>query len=334
MREEIRFMVITHAAIKVTGEKGYATEWNAEHIFDDENRALREASFVIAASDSRDKERADYVCDGSADEVEINTAINALPAGGGGIQLLEGTYDINSSIILSKDNVSINGLGRATEIQTSNAIQMIVATSKTGVFISGLKLYGNISSYGIILTSCTDSMINFCWIENHAAHGIRLWECERCIVVSCTLTDVSTQTLLLYGGSYNIIADSSFIGSGGNGIEWYISDNNIFISNLVCENFGSGIAMGSSNNNVITNNQINDNDVTNLGAYNGIQLMDSDRNIISNNRCMNNDKYEIYIFNAACDRNLILGNICYGTDHVGAIQDNGTNTELAHNVVL
>ena len=36
-------------------------------------------TFVVAANDAKDKLRSDYACDGTADQTEINNAINALP---------------------------------------------------------------------------------------------------------------------------------------------------------------------------------------------------------------------------------------------------------------
>jgi len=46
-------------------------------------RVRRTATFVVAASDSKKKSDADYVCDGTADDVQIQAAIDALPGGGG-----------------------------------------------------------------------------------------------------------------------------------------------------------------------------------------------------------------------------------------------------------
>lgn len=58
---------------------------------------LSTATLIIAASDSLHTERADYVCDGTDDDVQIQAAITALPASGGKIVLLEGNYYPTSS---------------------------------------------------------------------------------------------------------------------------------------------------------------------------------------------------------------------------------------------
>ena len=52
------------------------------------------ATLVVAASDStaKDKTNADYVCDGTDDHVQIQAALDALPAQGGSVLLLAGNY--------------------------------------------------------------------------------------------------------------------------------------------------------------------------------------------------------------------------------------------------
>jgi len=51
----------------------------------------------------------DYNTDGSADNVEIQQAIDSLPAGGGIILLKAGTYTTNATINILKNNVIFRG---------------------------------------------------------------------------------------------------------------------------------------------------------------------------------------------------------------------------------
>lgn len=55
----------------------------------------------------------DYLCDGVADDVEINAAIQALPSTGGEIVILDGTYNIEKWIFMSKQGI-IRGNGSLT----------------------------------------------------------------------------------------------------------------------------------------------------------------------------------------------------------------------------
>ncbi len=75
-------------------------------------------TFTVAASDSAYPSRADYKCDGTADDVEIQQAVDALPAGGGKIILMEGTFSLDAGIVIGISNVLIEGAGTATVIST------------------------------------------------------------------------------------------------------------------------------------------------------------------------------------------------------------------------
>ena len=67
------------------------------------------ATVTVAASDSL-LPVADFIADGTADEVTINAAIAALPAGGGNVLLGEGLYTIAAPIV-SKSGMCLIGSG-------------------------------------------------------------------------------------------------------------------------------------------------------------------------------------------------------------------------------
>ncbi|MHC1596787.1 MAG: pectate lyase family protein [Methermicoccaceae archaeon] len=72
--------------------------------------ALKADGLSVAASDASDldKARADYICDGTADDVEIQAAIDAL-TGAGTVYLYAGTYTLASSITL-KSGLTLEGV--------------------------------------------------------------------------------------------------------------------------------------------------------------------------------------------------------------------------------
>ena len=119
----------------------------------------REATIVVAASDS-ETPSADYVCDGTADEVEIQAALDDLPAGGGKVLLLEGTYNIADTIRFPAGSVWLVGCGPSTIINNQNVGgEDAIKIGERGVLshtnpacIKDLKIAGNASSgYGISL---------------------------------------------------------------------------------------------------------------------------------------------------------------------------------------
>ena len=73
----------------------------------------RSATLLVAASNASPQSRlgADFVCDGIADEVEIQAAIDALPSQGGRVLLSEGTFNIAAMISITRDNCLLEGQG-------------------------------------------------------------------------------------------------------------------------------------------------------------------------------------------------------------------------------
>ena len=133
------------------------------------------ATFVVSASDSLNKEKANYVCDGVDDQVEIQATIDALPSSGGKVILLEGTFTISESINPTKDNINIQGMGRGTLLKLRNGIttdiSIFEASNKKSIEIYDMVLDGNWKNqtlgnhYGVIFSGCLESKTD-CWIEN------------------------------------------------------------------------------------------------------------------------------------------------------------------------
>ena len=93
------------------------------------------------------KAAADYVCDGTNDQVEINAAITALPAAGGVIELSEGVFGIGARIIVGK-KVIFRGLGKdVTSISINYSAAAGAANSVIGcsyhTTFEDLKIYTN-----------------------------------------------------------------------------------------------------------------------------------------------------------------------------------------------
>ena len=126
------------------------------------------ATFVVAASDSLHKERADYVCLGVDDQVQIQAAIDALPANGGKISFAEGIYKITGNAVTPSITLVSTlqlDLGKSTfrfESPTPDGSVMISATDKNNIQIVDGYLHGNvwagdqIDGYRILvqLTNC------------------------------------------------------------------------------------------------------------------------------------------------------------------------------------
>jgi len=261
----------------------------------------------------------DYLCDGTADQVEIIQALNALPATGGEVVILDGIYNITASINIPKDNVSIRGSGNATTLKRmynstntdsgSTAKGLITLNEKSGCKIQGLQIDGNKAiytsgyNYGIYLSSSSDNTVtgNTC---NNNSNGIRL--------------DSSSNENTVTGNTCN---------NNSNGIGLSSSSNNTVTGNT-CNNNDNGIDLYSSSNNTVTGNTCNNN-------YYGIFLSSSSDNTVTGNTCIRgtgqpsdytSSQYTIRLAGSGNNYNLISSNNCMGKDVV--IEGGTSNTSV------
>ena len=80
-------------------------------------------SMAITVTVSREPDRSgNYVCDGTADDVQLQLARDYLVAlGGGELVILGGTYNVDSETVILTDDISIRGVGAATIITPTGA---------------------------------------------------------------------------------------------------------------------------------------------------------------------------------------------------------------------
>ncbi|MBA7630677.1 hypothetical protein ES703_38201 [subsurface metagenome] len=289
---------------------------------------IRTATFVVAADDSIHKNMADYVCTGVNDHVEIQAAINALPATGGEVFLLDGTYYIEASLGLDSYQ-TLRGCGRNTILTTTTAdLDIIVATGgagteKVGILIADLCVDGNaggaVNDVGILWTYVDYSSIYNVWSLNNGERGIELSYSDYNRIENNTCQGNSTDGIKLDESKNNIIAGNTSQGNTQEGIELTDSDNNTISDNICQGNNSHGIDLDSSNGNAISGNVCQGN------GNNGIALFTSaNNNTIANNNCSGNDVDGIFL--TGTDNNTVSDNICQLNGargiHVDALKNN------------
>ncbi len=323
------------------------------------------ATKIVAASNSLNKNKADYVCDGTADEVQINQALNALPSTGGYVHLLEGTYSINANIVIPNDNISLVGGGKGTLITTNTInLDMIFCENVDNITIRDLHIDGNSSSGSDAIklnSGVTNSIVSGCLIENAGLNSITTNSTGTGITDTKIVNNICVNSrlhgIIIYNSSNNEIIGNTCRDGGttGIGIALSVGSNNKIIGND-CRNNGShGIGVtGDNTHNIISNNNCQSNGGNGIfmfrvgtAGYNvvignncqantqhGIQIATAhSNNIISSNMCINNDfgntgSYD-GIFLQSSDNNVILGNRCDGNDRYGInVSNAGCNDNL------
>ena len=166
-------------------------------------------TFVVAASDASTRiiNQADYIADGTADDVEIQAAIDALPTAGGTVFLSEGTFTLAEGININDNDIAFVGSGYATLIKAGSSVTFtnsaLVRTSggKSRIRIANLTIDGNKANntggadniritsasslvtienvrslnsddVGISVDAATDVLVTGCYVDSPVTKGI------------------------------------------------------------------------------------------------------------------------------------------------------------------
>lgn len=263
---------------------------------------VREATAIVAASNSVHKNEADYVCDGTDDQVEIQSAIDSLPTTGGSVYLMEGRYNINGQITITKDNVTILGSGQGSWLRLIDGYNanftMFHIQDKNHVKISGLKLDGNRSnntSGSMSAVRIYDSHI--CTIDNCYIHSWR----DCCIKTGRVSTrptkgfifnnhigdcgDGSMNTCILVREANEFVIQGNNLHTAGRLIYLSMSDKTMICNNTFYGTATRGIVLDESSRTTISNNCFENVDDA-LGTGTGGYVRFNDL-VFSNNICYN-----------------------------------------------
>jgi hypothetical protein len=269
----------------------------------------RTATYVVAASDAlaHVKAQADYVCDGTADEVEIGAAQTA----GKDIYLSEGSFHITATQLAINSQTNWQGAGmyrtylyadvasilswykygitmRGLTIISTTAKKCLEAYSNYNNLFERVRFVSNINSYtGIVVDAGT---------EHGQANGYnnRYTNC----IFERTGTGAMT-TLYFNNSDDSLITDCKFIGLAGESSVVYIFGNRTEISSSIFsyshvslqKNTGSGVLnnyiydapeMGIGGTGLVINPRVIGNHIE-RSAENGIDLGGAYGALIKNN---------------------------------------------------
>jgi hypothetical protein len=195
---QLDFSGTTHAGVKAnsltTAQRDALTPSNGMFIYNTSNArfekyeaggwqptssgSLPKIAVIVGAS------QADYITDGTADNVEIQQAIDAATAAGGGhVYLQAGTYNLAATINL-KSNVILEGQGVGTILKPVSGTSIITAYSSGGAItcqtisqaaVISLRIDGTNfqhDSAAVHIDNCSDIKVGNCRIDNINGFGV------------------------------------------------------------------------------------------------------------------------------------------------------------------
>ena len=166
------------------------------------------AIYTVAASNTPTllKGRADYICDGTADESEIQTAL-----GLGDVQLLPGTYNISTTGIQMASNRMLRGSGDSTvlvAVSYTTSTKMITNTGSTGITLRdftidgasgsmGYGVYFELVGSGTSTTSVMGCLIDNLYIKDAWQSAVELRSCRYSIISRCRFDNPHWDAIVL-----------------------------------------------------------------------------------------------------------------------------------------
>jgi len=278
------------------------------------------ASFVIAAHDSIDNENADFVCDGTDDQDQINAAISLLPDQGGSVYLREGTFVLSGGIVIAKSNVTVGGSGAGTVLKAEDGLNgtmtLVKAMDCDSIVLRDLSIDGNADmnvggSYdGVLFDHCSDSRIDS--VGAHDLNGIAV-ELTSCYLV--TVEDSRIRDC----GSYGMLVNYSVsISLSGNVLQGCGDESVLLTHSRDCTVQGNnalyggsrGVHLELSNYNVIENNVLRGSETD------GVFLETSYYNTISGNQVFDSVNWGIFV-SSSSDHNTVVGNSVVSSGYDG-----------------
>jgi len=229
---------------------------------------VRTATVVVAAADAATaaKAQADYVCDGTDDQVEIQAAIDSLPASGGKVVLSEGTYIVNDTIYVPS-NTTIAGYGYNSLIFLAAGVNKPVLEVGDGAYdaksssltenvvITRLRVNGNVAqnptlAFGIYLNYVRNVLVDSCYVEDTHDDGIIVsYDSDRVGIVNNRVSNASSGITIDRGSNNsfvvgNVVSDNTFYGvTLYNTDKIVIKDN---ISNEICVEYSRDILIAGN----------------------------------------------------------------------------------------
>lgn len=285
---------------------------------------------LVAANDSSaaDKAAADYIADGTDDQVQINAALtSADPAGSGRktgrVFLFGGTYTTHqtnngNATVLVPNNTTLAGAGAGTVIQlgdidaADNLIENANKTTGAGVTIRDLTIDGQDTAN----TAGSQSGIYFDTIGNGTTQGGK--------VINVDVKDFRDIGIVLDDADNSIVERSTSVGSTyGISISWG-STNNTITGNKFQSNSSTGMYLNDGTFNTLTSNNVLDN------GSGGINFESSSQNnTLTGNTLRGNGGNSIRV---ASSYNTISGNTIYANGDAVSFSGATNNSVNGNNI--
>jgi hypothetical protein len=199
----------------------------------------------------------------------IQAAIDALPAEGGVVRLPAGTFEINQPLLLTREDVLLEGAGTATHIKnvnTSGQPALLIQPAKLAadrkvmqwrITLARFRITGNPrSGHGIQATNVNELFLDGVAVSNHGGDGIHLENCYEDPRICDSLITYNKQTGLNLVGCHDIVVSANQFEENLDAVRCVDSFNLCMTGNNVDDHLRDGVVIENTYGSVLSGNMI------------------------------------------------------------------------------
>ncbi len=308
------------------GQVFYRSDSNQLYVYDGTRWQADRSSvtYIVAASNSVNKEKADFVGDGTNDQNAINAAIDALPSTGGAVVLLDGTFNLTGTVAINKSNTTLQGQGSSTVLRRmwdSSAAEGVVTVGGNGTAnyatITNLKIDGNKATYANV-NNLGLQIASSCSVQARNAR-----------VMDNTIINTASHAIHASGACSNSIegyyGNNTIISPGGAGINLTTSGNTASVIGNKISGAAVGVQWGDGQGVIL------DNTIT-AGSI-GMQISSAFVTIANNLVFSNTSHGIIYRSFSGSYATSITGNVVKSNGGHGIVVSNNASIPVTGNAV-
>jgi|GEM_PF-2110634 len=251
---------------------------------------------------------ADYICDGSADNAELQAALDTVAGGGGGtIQIKNGTYSLDVKLRISSNTRLIGEDDQGVIFSLSANVNDTLlenndlTNGNDNIWIQNITIQANggnqtTPGYGIHLRECSNVVIDHVHINDTRGHGMLLdgesdtnLNSKYITIRNCSVSNTVLSTangVFIYRSAYVTVSQSTINNNGQYGFYIQASDHVILDATTSSSNGKEGIVFWATQNSQCKNCTVASNTTTGLRLDGG-----SHRNSVMNCQSIGNGAY-------------------------------------------
>lgn len=303
---------------------------------------VNKGSTVATVTVSREPDRSgNFVCDGVADDVQIQAAIDWLPDEGGSIYLGVASdaapFIISQSLIVDKP-ILVAGTGvESTVLEMANGVDddmwkyegsngAIMFTTFFDFKMNGNK-DNNAAGRGFDFNAdVIDGVMTRLWVDDFEDEGIYLasgwgWRIHNLVVEHCGGHGIHIAGNVQTRIEFNVL---SINGAAGLRME---ADRSQVVGNEFLQNQNEGIDM-SGDNCAITSNMFRSNSMSGVGNRDNLWL-NGHENVVAHNQFFGESISRYAVNIGSVNRNIVKDNHMEADHTAGLVNDGGTDTRFA-----